>query len=240
MRRNVLSLFVASSVLVLCSNAFADADCQESGILEANGYGKIEVMPDTAVLSFSATASDMNSKEAKDKVEKQVSAFVRGVRGFGVDNEDIISDSISIMPRYEYVKDEPRKFTGYEAVRAVTVKVKDFTLIEKITQAAVDSKVSEVNGVYYELSDVTEVKKKADELAMKDAQDKASRLSKGFDVDLKKVCSLRFSGNAAPRANYKAQPVAMNAMASDSAAPEVYAPEKQVVESYVSVTYAID
>ena len=81
---------------------------------------------------------------------------------------------------------------------------------------------------------------KADELAMKDAQDKASRLSKGFDVDLKKVCSLRFSGNAAPRANYKAQPVAMNAMASDSAAPEVYAPEKQVVESYVSVTYAID
>ena len=30
MKKNILSLIVASSVLAVCSNAFADTDCQES------------------------------------------------------------------------------------------------------------------------------------------------------------------------------------------------------------------
>lgn len=238
--KTTLAIMLAAGILSLNQYAHAQADCSDGAMLEVNGYGKVEAMPDRAVLSYSASATDMDSKAAKAKVEKQVSSFVRGVRGFGVDNENIISDSITIMPKYEYLKDEPRKFAGYEATRAVTVKVKDFTLIEKITTAAVESGISDVNGFYYELSDVTELKKQADAIAMKDAQDKAKRLADGFDVDLKKVCSLKFAQTQSDRMMRKSNIALMSAVNDGEASPEVYSPEKQQVESNVSASYLID
>lgn len=223
------------------TSAFADS-CTESGVIEVVGHSKVEVMPDLAVLSYSAKDENKDSVKARNSVEKKISSLYDKAISLGVKKDQIISGSITLYPKYHYTDKNKRVFDGYFCSRDIVFKVDDFSLIEKLTTAAVDSGISDINGFGYEVKDTTAIKKDADAKAIADARDQAQRLADGFGVKIKKACSLKFEGNSAPVFYAKNRAaVSLMAVKADAVEPATeYMPEKQSVESNVYATFSIE
>lgn len=223
------------------SSAFADS-CTQSGVIEVVGHAKVDVMPDIAVLSYSARDENKDSVKARNSVEKKITSLYDKALSLGVKKEQIISGSITLYPKYHYTDKSKRVFDGYFCSRDIVFKIDDFSLIEKITTAAVDSGIGDINGFGYEIKDTTAIKKEADTKAIADARDQAQRLADGFGVKIKKACSLKFEDNNSngfyPKNRAAVSLMAVKAEAAPAATE--YMPEKQSVESNVYATFSIE
>ncbi len=226
----------------ICNAQESPMTCEDSGIIEVVGYAKVEALPDVAVLEFQATYTDKEAKTARNKVEEMVSALYKKVTTLNIGKDEFISASLNIYPKYRYSEKNKKIFEGYVCTRNVSFKIKDFSLIDKITSMAIESGIKDVNGFYYEIADTEALKRKADALAIADAKDKIKRLAEGFAVKVKKACSLKFDENVGPV--YRAKNVnrmMLNASAVTSEVePVEYTPQKQAVESSVYATFAIE
>ncbi len=246
MNKKVLSLVLSATLLSFSlsysHSSFAD-DCASDGLIEVNGHASVEAMPDQAVLSYSAKNVDKNAKSARKNTEKQVTALYESALKSGLKKEDIVSSSISLYPKYNYTNEGKREFEGYVATRDITFKVTDFSLIDKITTAAVDAGITQINGFDYTIKDTKTLEDKANQEAIKDAQNKALVLAKGFGVKIKKACSLKFTNgnNVMPyRVQTRMAKVAtLAATNEDSDNNTEYSPEKITITSDVYASFAI-
>lgn len=235
-------LYLAAPMMILGSASVFAESCTDSGMIEVVGHGKVDVMPDTAVLSYSAKDENKDPVKARNNVEKKITSLYDKALSFGVKKEQIISGSITLYPKYHYTDKSKRVFDGYFCSRDIVFKIDDFSLIEKITTAAVESGVSDINGFGYEVKDTTAVKREADAKAIADARDQAKRLAEGFGVKIKKACSLKFEGNNS-NVYYVRNRAAVSLMAAKAEAAEPateYMPEKQSVDSNVYATFSIE
>lgn len=242
MNKKVLSLALSTVILTFSTFSYADS-CTEDGLIEVTGHGSVEAMPDQAVLSYSARNVEKNAKNAREKTELQVKTLFDSALNSGIRKEDIVSSSISLYPKYIYSNDGKREFEGYVASRDITFKVTDFSFIDKITTAAVDAGITEINGFDYTIKDIKSLENKANQAAIKDAKNKAMVLAQGFDVKIKKACSLKFT-NSNTVMPYRAQPrmakAVTLAVSNDAAESNTeYSPEKITIYSDVYASFAI-
>ena len=186
MNKKVLFLVLSATLLSFSNNSYADS-CSEAGLIEVNGHGQVEAIPDLAVLSYSAKNEEKNAKDAREKTEKQITKLYESAQKSGFKKEHIVSSTISLYPRYSYTNEGKRVFEGYVATRDITFKVADFSLIEKLTTAAVDAGITEINGFEYTIKDTKKLEDEANQKAINDAKNKAYVLAKGFGVKIKKA-----------------------------------------------------
>lgn len=232
---------VSVGVAFMTQNVYADT-CTDKGFIEVIGTAKIDAMPDVAVLSFAGKSEDKSASVARDKAEKQISLLIKKSNSLGIKKEEISSGSINLYPKYHYDKDKGQVFDGYIATRNIEFKIQDFSLIEKLTTSAVDSGITSINGFSYQIKDSTKLKEQADEKAIEDAKNKANRLAKGFDVKIKKACSLKFNDSGAPTI-YRHRAVTASMMsANKESEPKAseYMPENLTIESSVYASFEIE
>lgn len=242
MNKKVLFLVLSATLLSFSNNSYANI-CSEAGLIEVNGHGQVESIPDLAVLSYSAKNEEKNAKDAREKTEKQITKLYESAQKSGFKKEHIVSSTISLYPRYSYTNEGKRVFEGYVATRDITFKVADFSLIEKLTTAAVDAGITEINGFEYTIKDTKKLEDEANQKAINDAKNKASVLAKGFGVKIKKACSLKFT-NSNNVSSYRLQSrmakVATLAVANDENDSNTeYSPEKITISSDVYASFAI-
>ena len=242
MNKKVLFLVLSATLLSFSNNSYANI-CSEAGLIEVNGHGQVEAIPDLAVLSYSAKNEEKNAKDAREKTEKQITKLYESAQKSGFKKEHIVSSTISLYPRYSYTNEGKRVFEGYVATRDITFKVADFSLIEKLTTAAVDAGITEINGFEYTIKDTKKLEDEANQKAINDAKNKASVLAKGFGVKIKKACSLKFT-NSNNVSSYRLQSrmakVATLAVANDENDSNTeYSPEKITFSSDVYASFAI-
>ena len=104
------------------SSALADT-CTESGVIEVVGHAKVDVMPDIAVLSYSARDENKDSVKARNSVEKKITSLYDKALSLGVKKEQIISGSITLYPKYHYTDKSKRVFDGYFCSRDIVFKI---------------------------------------------------------------------------------------------------------------------
>lgn len=240
------SLAVIAMLVSHDAMAGSQTDCTSlHGTMDITGYGKVQIRPDEARITFNVTELKDKAQEARDACEKKALAFQQALDKLKVDKKNVLSASISLQPHYTYDKrQEKQVLEGYEANRTIEVKLSDFALIPQVTDAAMNAGINEIGGIEYRLKDESAVKREADSRAIADARDQAQRLADGFGVKLLKACSLSFQGrsNASIFRNQRMMSArAVMLTAENSDAPEAeYNPDELTVESTVHATYAID
>lgn len=220
--------------LMLCQSSAIASSCEDDGTISVTGNACVSATPDVASLSFVATASSKDAKTARSDAEKKAFILIESALKLGVKKEQIISQSLSLYPVYNY-DDNKRVFSGYNASREITFKVMDFTLIEKITDLALMAGIEQISGFSYELKDSSELKKIADVKAIADAKEKAMRLAQGFNVKVKGVCRISFAD-----AQLEHSPRLMSFNSAKKSMVAEYTPAQIKVSSEVNVVYKID
>ncbi|ELR65339.1 Hypothetical protein C942_01126 [Photobacterium marinum] len=211
MKKQLLAVLLGFSTLGFAGAASAQMTVPH---LETVGSGEVSAQPDMAEFSVAVEENRPTAKEAKQAVDKAVTAFVERLLAQGVERSDIQSANISLQPQYHYPKDKKPELVGYRANRYVTVTVRDLDKLNTYLDNALGDGINRINNINLKVSNEDEYIEKARQAAIKDAIAKAESLAKGFGEKLDGVWRITYQV-ASPR------PVMMR-MAMD-AAPEVSA-----------------
>lgn len=235
----VLSLSLAASALVFAADVSAAEKCStKNGKITVQGTGKVKVMPDEAVLSFSVSDIKDNASAARDSVEKKVSGFISALEPLKLNKDQILADNLTVYPKYSY-QDGKSVLEGYNAYRSVKITVDNLELIPKVTDLALASGINEVSGFEYQIKDIEGVKKEAAKLAIKDAKEKAQLLADGFEVKIASPCDLQFTetGSFMP---YRNRMLMASAAVADNAPEADYEIQEITVTSQVNAVFSFN
>lgn len=177
MKKQLLAVVLGFSSLGVAGAAAADVTVPH---LETIGSGEVTAQPDMAEFSVAVEETRSTAKEAKQAVDKAVTAFVERLQAKGVERSDIQSANISLQPQYHYPKDKKPELTGYRASRHITVTVRELDQLNTYLDNALGDGINRINNIQLKVSNEAEYLELARQAAIKDAMDKAESLAKGF------------------------------------------------------------
>jgi hypothetical protein len=225
-------------VSALCLSALispaAFAESPEFPHLEVSGEGKVLVVPDMAQFSVDVVESKATAEKAKQAADKAVIGFLARLEVQGVKRENINSGNIRLTPEYRYPKGQKPELVGYKAIRNITVTVMDLNKLNGYLDKALGDGINRINHIELKTSKEKEYIEAARLEAIKDANDKATSLAKGFGTAVKGVWKVSYHNNYS-------QPVLMKSMRMDAASDtsESYQDTQMVISDSVSVVYRL-
>jgi uncharacterized protein len=233
-----MKIFVASVLLLACACVAAqDRPTLQPNTLQVGADGKFEANPDTAVVQFSISAQDDNSRAAYDRASSSAEQVRQILRNNGIEPKAAEIGFFSIDPVYDY-KSPKRKLVGYRVNVNVTLKLKDFSKIAPIVQQLSDSDISGDQSISYTLDDVSAAKAKAVEDAYRRARSNAEAVARASGRALGELIAATVDTSELMR------PVpmmhAMSKMATQAAAPtEEFTPQTVSVTAHVNAVFAL-
>jgi uncharacterized protein YggE len=160
--------------------------------IETVGTNTIEAAADMAIINVQVSIEADSAKAAKDKADEAVSQFMQRLLKAGVDKKHIQSANLQLNPQYMYVQNEPRKLTGYNASRQMTITVIDLNNLNELLDSALVEGINNVNNIELKSSQEAKIIAQARQAAIDDAKQKAQSLAKGFGEQIAGVWQVRY------------------------------------------------
>jgi uncharacterized protein YggE len=145
------------------------------------GEGAVSLVPDMARINVGAEVRADSVAEARDEVDRQVSAIREALSELGIADKDIQTDHYSIHLEREpmpFVREGPAgpPQEGYRVSNMLRVTVRDVDLAGDVLDAAVAAGANQVYGVNFTVSDPDAWQGQARQKAMADAYARAAEL----------------------------------------------------------------
>ncbi len=240
-----LSLFLLVSTISKL-DGLSDNDMSYNSI-NVTGTGEVVVIPDVAVFTFSVSETSETVDTAQTLATTKINKALDALKGAGVEEKDLKTESYNIHPRYEWNQgicymgncpDGRSELIGYEVSQTTQVKVRDTKKAGEMLTLVGATGISTVSGLQFTVDDADAAKAEARSKAIADAREKAKQLAKDLGVDLGDIVSYYEEGPGAyPMYNYD-----MGMSVKAEAAP--VAPQMPVgentVTSNITITFQIE
>lgn len=185
----VISVALAGSLSALPVMA---ADVPDQPHISTSGHASVEVKPDMATLTIIVEQTARQAAEAKKRVDDRVAQYFDYLQQQGVGKKDIDAANISTQPQYDYSKQNKPQLTGYQALRQVTVTVRQIDKLNTLLDGALKAGLNEIRSVSPGVSQPQHYQQQARDEAIKDAISQADALAKGFNARLGPVWSIQY------------------------------------------------
>jgi uncharacterized protein len=178
----LISLTLATA---LASPAFA------AGTMQMSGHGEVMAKPDTAYVTSGVTSQAGTARDALDANTKDMSALIAVLKDAGVAEGDIQTSGFAVNPNYIYSDQRdangyqlPPKISGYTVTNAVTVHVRDLTILGTMLDKEVSVGANTINGINFAVEDTSALYDEARKAAFADAKGKAGLYAEAAGVGL--------------------------------------------------------
>ncbi|MEI6499222.1 MAG: SIMPL domain-containing protein [bacterium] len=208
-----------------------------SRTVQTVGEGKIKSTPDVSKIQGSVEVKKPTADEAKTASMDTMSKIVDAVKAAGVEEKDILTDSVSTSPNMNYLNGITSS-DGYTGRISITVTVRDLTKATSIVDLITKNGGTGIYGPNLTFSDekYNDLKQQAQTAAIVDARAKADLMAKAGDSEVGKVINIA-EGNYSPN-----QPIyamdSISSSAKESVSSPIQAGESEVTAS-VSVTFGL-
>jgi uncharacterized protein YggE len=211
------------------ANGGSAAGSDESGLgITVSGIGKVKAAPDQASFSFGVETQGATAGEALAANNEAVQTVIDAVKGQGIDEANIQTQSVSVYPRYS---EDGQIIVGYTASNTVSVLIEDLEQVGAVVDAAASAGANQVYGPNLSIADQTELYKEALANAYDDARDKAEAVAAAAGVALGPVVNVVEGGAV--------YPVAGVAEAAADGGGVPIQPGLQEIQASLTVTFAI-
>ena len=204
--------------------------------ITVSGEGKAYVKPDIALVSFGVTSQALKSQDAVNQNNTKMNAVIKAVKDLGVTDEDIQTTLYNLQPVYDYLVSGGRVFSGYSLEQQVSVKIRNFDVINSVLDKATAAGATNVGQLQFTVDNPEMAQAQARDMAIAKAKEKIKSIAKQSGLNIGKLVNISEGYNNYP------QPMYASAMAKDSAGGSV-APQiqtgQQEVSSTVTLTYQI-
>lgn len=247
------------AISIVCIAAFVFSSMaqtqQKPPTIDVTGTADIMVPPDQVIFSLDVTKRNKDMNLAKREADLALAKIIDLTRSFAIKPENVRTDYISVDMRYQSIRDPKnrvfdedgdevgtRVFLGYDVSTTVIVRLTDLKRFEEFFSAVMKTGLSEIDSVKFESSEMIEQRKKAREMAMKAAYEKASAMAGAVNQTIGKAIYIsevaspenRFSNVTANSANYVSGPVTV----SESVA--TFSPGAIKITAQVTVTFLLN
>lgn len=195
MNKILLTSIISASLFTLtATSSLSTVQAAELSFahIETVGTSTIEAAADMAIINVQVSIEGDSAKAAKDKADEAVSQFMQRLLKAGVDKKHIQSANLQLNPQYMYVQNEPRKLTGYNASRQMTITVIDLNSLNELLDSALVEGINNVNNIELKSSQEAKIIDQARQAAIDDAKQKAQSLAKGFGEQIAGVWQVRY------------------------------------------------
>ncbi|MGI2177326.1 oxidative stress defense protein [Shewanella frigidimarina] len=195
MNKILLTSIISASLFTLtATSSLSPVQAAELSFahIETEGTSTIEAAADMAIINVQVSIEADSAKDAKDKADEAVSQFMQRLLKAGVDKKYIQSANLQLNPQYMYVQNEPRKLTGYNASRQMTITVIDLNSLNELLDSALVEGINNVNNIELKSSQEAKIIAQARQAAIDDAKQKAQSLAKGFGEQIAGVWQVRY------------------------------------------------
>jgi uncharacterized protein len=187
MPKLIRALLVVTLAVAGCAPRMA-APGVDDDVIAVNGLGKVNAVPDAALLTLGVDANAASLGEATGDAARRMSAVVARIKSFGVSDADVQTVTYSVDPRTAPTdplrRDEPPRIVGYHVANVVQVTVRKVPDAGLILDAAVAAGANAVRGVRFTLADPAAAQSQARAAAVTDAQAKARQLAAAAGIKL--------------------------------------------------------
>ena len=176
-------IFAVILALALLAGFSALADGAE---LKVTGSGTVYIQADRASASLGVNLSGEDLGELQQRANNAVAAVIEALKAAGLDEQNIATNYIYISPRYDYSSDVER-LVGYSINNSMTITTDQIDNIGTYIDAAFAAGANTFDSINFSVSDDTEARKQALELAVQDAQRKAKVIAAAAGVGLQGI-----------------------------------------------------
>ncbi|MBU1867396.1 MAG: SIMPL domain-containing protein, partial [Candidatus Margulisbacteria bacterium] len=161
--KNPLFIIVALLCLTLAAAA------KDQSII-VNGFGSVQVEPDTANVQLGVECSGKSAQAAQSENARLMKQVVEAIEKNGIAKKKLATSNFNIWPEVRYEQNQPPKTVGYRCGNQVNVTIEDLTLISKVIDSGIAAGANNVRGLHFSRQDDKEAKR----LALSDAVAAAS------------------------------------------------------------------
>lgn len=205
--------------------------------ISISAEGKVTVVPDIAVVSFSEVTEGKDPEKIADENNKKINAAIDLVKKEGIDAKDIKTTAYNLYPRYEYDEDKRATFiSGYTLTQTIQLKIRDFSKIGKILGDLPALGINQIGTLSFDVDDQDKYLNDARKIAFEKAFSKAREMAKQNKVRIKRVVTFNESQGGYPYPVYRESIGAASLVAKS---PQIEAGSQEITVN-VSVTYEIE
>lgn len=152
---------------------------ENAGLREitVRGVAEVVVPPDFVTVSTRVVTLDKDVRKAQAENDQRVKAVLALVEKLGVEPRDLRTGYVSLRTKERREENKPPVFEGYEAVKNITVVLRDMTKYDELISAMLEAGVNRISSVSFGSSDEIEKRREARLLAIKAAREKAEYLA---------------------------------------------------------------
>lgn len=216
-------------VLMLGCGALADVT------LNVTGSGTVYMEADLATASLGVYLQGEDLETLQQEANATIAAICDALQTAGLDAKDISTNYIYINPRYDY-SEMTERLVGYSVNNSLTIRTGDLDRIGAYIDAAFAAGANSFDSINFTVSDDTQARMQALELAVQDAHAKAEVIAKASGKQLMGMISIS-EGVQTDYWNNSVSGSVMRAESMDAAAGTTVRAAQVKVTAEVQVSY---
>jgi uncharacterized protein YggE len=160
------------------ANSVVTGDREQTGIT-VRGRGEVRATPDTAFITVGVETVAPTAAEASTELGLIATEVIAAIRETGVDEDDILTRSLTLSPIYERSEDGAvrPKITGYRASTTVVATVRDIDRASAVLDASLAAGANVFESVRFGVADDDSLRRQALEDAVENAARKADAMA---------------------------------------------------------------
>lgn len=194
----------------------AEADPSER-TLSVTGQGRLDVSPDTAVITLGVSELNASPSEAYSALNTSITKISEVVLAQGVKKEQIQTSLFNLNAEYNWTQDKGQVFSGYRATNTLSITTQDLGQVASLIQVAVDAGANQLNGISFSVKESDKLLEQALDLAVDDAKAKAERVAGRMGAKVARVQTISIQDQGIPI--YRNAKADMSVAAEGAAAP---------------------
>lgn len=189
--------------------------------------GKVTAIPDIAQVSVGFSTTGTNVSTVQNQANLIIKNVTSAVKNTGIDSKDIQTTNYNLSPNYDL-----QRINGYSINVNLQIKVRDFSKINQVIDAATANGANQVSGLNFTFDNPEKFQSEARKIAIDNAKKKATEIAGESGITLGRLINVQESSNYNPR------PMPMMAAAAEKmTTPTQIEPGSSEITSSVILSY---
>lgn len=175
--RHLVSLILIAAAPLLSAQSAACCSAPEPRTIVVRGEGMVQAPPDMVQVVLKVNTGSANLMEAKQENDRRIVKVQEVTKSYGIKPEDILIEYNDIERIVNKDPKGERRYVRFVVKKTITILMRELGRFEPLLNELLQAGVNELDEVSFRQSRYQELKAKARELAVKNAQEKATALA---------------------------------------------------------------
>ena len=181
MKRIIAALLAIG--MMLCCGALADTT------LNVTGVGTVYMEADIVSASLGVSMNGEDLETLQQQANSTINAICTALQDAGLDAKDISTNYLFISPRYDY-SEAAERIVGYSVNNCLTIRTGELDMIGTYIDVAFAAGANTFDSIEFTVSDDSQARMQALELAVQDAYAKAETIAAAAGKQLMGMISI--------------------------------------------------